>query len=54
MKHIRVFNLLGQKIMENTASGNSIEYDMSRYGAGVYMMQIETEKGVAAKRVVVE
>jgi len=54
LQRVSVFNLMGQKIMENTASGNSFECDMSSYGAGIYMMQIETTNGFATKRVVVE
>ncbi len=54
LQRVSVFNVMGQKVLENTASGNSFECDLSRYGAGIYMMQIETAKGLATRRVVVE
>lgn len=54
LQRVSVFNLIGQKVLENTSSGNSFKCDLSRYGAGIYMMQIETAKGLATRRVVVE
>ncbi len=51
---VSVFNSMGQKVLENIVSGNNFECDLSRYGAGVYMMQIETKKALATRRVVME
>ena len=51
---ISVYNLLGEKRFEASASGNDFEYDFSRQKAGVYILSIQTEKGMVTKRVVVK
>ena len=51
---ISVYNLLGEKLFEASASGNDFEYDFSRQKAGVYILSIQTEKGMVTKRVVVK
>ena len=51
---ISVYNLLGEKLFEASASGNDFEYDFSRQKAGVYILSIQTEKGIVTKRVVVK
>ena len=53
LKTIRVFNMTGAKVFEIAASGNAFEYDFSHQGAGVYLIKIETTKGVETKRVTV-
>ena len=50
MMHISISNLLGQKMQESTAEGN-ITLDLSRYEAGLYLVRIETEKGVIVQKV---
>ena len=54
LQNISIYNLLGEKVFETPASGDSFEYDFSRFGNGVYLVKIETEKGVLTKRVMVE
>ena len=53
LKTICVFNMAGAKVFESSASGNAFEYDFSHQGAGVYLIKIETTKGVETKRVTV-
>jgi len=53
IKSISIFNLLGAKVFETSASGNAFEYDFSSQGAGVYLIKVETAKGVETKRVTV-
>ena len=53
IKHISIFNTLGAKVFETPASGNVFEYDFSNHGAGVYLIKVETTKGVETKRVTV-
>ena len=53
LKTICVFNMTGAKVFETSASGNGFEYDFSNQGAGVYLIKIETTKGVETKRVTV-
>ena len=53
LKHIAISNVLGQQIFNGSADGDAFEYDFGQYGAGVYLVRIETSEGVATKRVVV-
>ena len=50
--HISVSNLLGQKLMETDAEGNTT-LDMSRFESGMYLIRIEYADGVMVKRVTV-
>lgn len=51
---ISIYNMLGEKLFETSASGNNIEYDFSPYEAGVYIVTILTKKGISTKRVLVK
>ena len=53
LKNISVFNMAGAKVFETSASGNAFEYDFTHQGSGVYLMKIETTKGVETKRLTV-
>ena len=35
------------------SNGNAFEYDFSHQGGGVYLLKVETTKGIEAKRVTV-
>ena len=50
---ISIYNLLGEKLFETSASGNSYEYDFNPQKAGIYFIRIQTDKGITTKRVVV-
>ncbi|MBQ3710555.1 MAG: thiol protease/hemagglutinin PrtT [Bacteroidales bacterium] len=47
---LTVTNLLGQKVLETEADGNTV-IDLSRYGQGVYMLRIETANGTTIRKV---
>ena len=53
LKTICVFNLTGAKVFEASASGNAFEYDFTHQGSGVYLIKLETTKGIETKRVTV-
>ena len=53
LKTISVFNMVGAKVFETFVGGNAFEYDFSHQGAGVYLIKMETTKGVETKRVTV-
>lgn len=53
LKHITITNLLGQVIYDGKAEGDTFEYDFREYGAGIYLLKIETANGVATRRVAV-
>ena len=54
MQRICVYNIMGQKVLEKLVSGNRAECNMGSYSKGVYLIQIETSKGVVTKQIVVE
>ena len=47
---ITVTNVLGQKLIETMAEG-STSVDLSRFGQGVYMLNIETINGTTIQKV---
>ena len=49
-----IFNLLGEKVFESVVSGDALEFDFSGYNSGVYLIRMETTKGVETKLVTVE
>lgn len=51
---VSIYNMLGEKLFETSASGNYIDFDFSPYEAGAYFVKIQTGKGVLTKRVVVK
>ena len=53
IQNISIFNVLGEKVFETTASGDAFEYDFGNNASGVYFVKVETTKGVETKRVTV-
>ena len=53
LQRIQVYNTLGQLVESHQADGDVLECDLSRHVAGVYLVRMETAKGIATKRVVV-
>ncbi|MDX1902722.1 MAG: T9SS type A sorting domain-containing protein [Thermonemataceae bacterium] len=49
-----LFNTLGQKIMDKTLSNGVSEINVSKMPKGMYLLKINTNKGVALKRVIVD
>jgi hypothetical protein len=54
MKNISIFNLLGEKVFEGSAYGDTFEYDFSYQGVGMYFIKVETAKGIETIRVTVK
>jgi hypothetical protein len=54
LQEISIVNNLGQTLRQFKAEGDEVSFDLSTFGKGIYMLIIQTENGVAAKRVVVE
>ena len=50
---IIISNALGQVIHEGKANGDVFEYDFGKHEAGVYLVRIETAKGVTTKKITV-
>ena len=54
LKRIAISNMLGQVLYESNISDDVFEYDFSKYGAGLYLIRIETASGVAVKKISVK
>lgn len=54
MENISIYNVLGEKLFETSTSGNRFEYDFSPHEVGIYLVRIQTEKGIVTKRVMVQ
>jgi len=50
---ISVMNMLGQKVIETTATDNA-NIDLSGFGSGIYMVRIETANGTKTEKVSVK
>lgn len=51
---VGIYNILGEKLYEVIANGNRFEYDFGPQSSGVYIVRIQTNRGIATKRVVVK
>ena len=53
MTQVTVTNALGQVMYDNAVAADNAVIDMAQYEAGVYMVRIVTENGVAVKQITV-
>ena len=53
IKSVCINNMLGQVIHEGKANDDVFEYDFGKHEAGVYLVRIETARGVITKKVTV-
>ena len=53
IKKISIFNVLGEKVFEGSADSDAFEYDFGNQSAGMYLIKVETAKGVETRRVTV-
>lgn len=51
---ISIYNMLGEKLFDTSASDNRLEYDFGRHGIGVYLVRVQTKNGIVTKQVLVE
>ena len=54
IQSITIFNILGEKVFENSADGDVFEYDFSHQSAGMYLIKVETAKGIETTRITVK
>ena len=54
IKNVSIFNVLGEKVFETSADGDVFEYDFSHQSAGLYLIKVETVKGIETRRVTVK
>ncbi len=50
LKHVAVFNLMGQQVYESAVSSDKHQLDVSSMAAGIYNVVITTDKGKATKK----
>ena len=53
MKHISVYNAMGQMVYDQDVDGDEVILNMGQYEAGVYMVNVITENGSSVQRVTV-
>ena len=51
LKRITIYNVTGQTVCRQTADSDEMTVDMSRFGAGMYVIEIETGDGTSVRRV---
>ncbi|MCA1763764.1 MAG: T9SS type A sorting domain-containing protein [Flavobacteriales bacterium] len=49
---IRVFDISGKILKEKNVGSNSLEFDISNYRAGIYILKINTVKGLFIRKVI--
>ena len=51
---IIIYNQTGQIVATEKANDKHSQLNLSQYNPGIYLLRIETEKGVVSKRIIVE
>jgi len=54
MNKVEIFNMIGQKVYENSVNGITSTVNVSNFTPGTYMVKMYTEGGLATKKIVVE
>lgn len=54
MNKVEIFNMIGQKVYENTVNGITSTVNVAGFTPGTYMVKMYTEGGLATKKIVVE
>ncbi|MBI9038021.1 MAG: T9SS type A sorting domain-containing protein [Bacteroidales bacterium] len=54
VSNVKVMNYLGQTIDNVNVSGMDVTINTSTYDAGIYFIQIETEKGITTQKIIIE
>lgn len=52
LRHVSIFNAIGQQVYDGQAEGDVFECNMSDHDAGIYLIRLETASGIATKRLV--
>ncbi|MDD4002119.1 MAG: T9SS type A sorting domain-containing protein [Bacteroidales bacterium] len=54
MDKVEIFNIMGQKVYENSVNGISTTVNVADFTPGTYVVKMFTEAGLATKKIVVE
>ena len=53
IQSVSIYNMLGQLLAKESASGEESTVNMKKYGSGLYLIKIETASGVFTKKITV-
>lgn len=51
MRHVSVFSVTGQLVLETDVDGDETALDLSQLSAGLYLVRVTTERGIGTKRI---
>ena len=51
LQRLTVVNALGQTVYDREIEGDEVQIEMSQFGTGTYLIRIQTENGMAMKRI---
>ena len=54
MENVKVFNALGNLVLNTTVTGGSVNVNTIEFNAGLYFVQATSTNGVSTKSVVVK
>lgn len=54
IKNLKIFSVLGQQVYENNAIQANTNIDISHLSKAIYVLRIETERGIVTKKLVLE
>lgn len=54
IRQVSIFNMIGQMIYDGVTDGSEFVYDFGKHDAGLYLVNIRTNRGETVRRVVVE
>jgi hypothetical protein len=54
IKNLKIFSVLGQQVYENNSMQANSSMDISHLSKAIYVLQIETERGMVVKKLVLE
>jgi len=52
MSHVKLFNAMGQCVMDKDLAGSVLQIDLSSYSEGVYLLSVTTKKAILSRRFV--
>ena len=53
MRQVAVYDMAGKEVLAVAASGRNVEIDVSGLPGGTYVVKVESERGVAARKLIV-
>ena len=49
---VRLFNMLGQQLLNTTFEGNEKQLDLTNFGQGIYLLQVATDGKITTKKII--